>query len=128
MFGPPTQLGTGDAPRTQNRGRTMAEPHVTLARDSLNPVEEKLRGPLQDQLTSALRAATEKTQHTYAGESVDEVVATLLSRTRAGLHPDIAAGFHPDPAQLRQVAESIVAAANTHDLHNLRTGSISQAE
>ena len=98
----------------------MAEPHVTLAGNTLHPVEEKLRGPLQDQLTSALRAATEKTQHTYAGETVDEVTATLLDRTKAALHPDIAAAFRPDPAQLRQVAESIVAAADTHDLRSQR--------
>lgn len=96
----------------------MAEPHVTLAGNTLNPVEEKLRGPLQDQLTSALRAATEQTQHTYAGESVDEVTATLLERTKAGLHRDIAEGFHPDPAQLRHVAESIVSGADTRDLRD----------
>ena len=70
---------------------------------------EPLRGPLEDQLTSALRAATDKTQEMYAGESVDEVTEQLLSRTRDGLHPDIAAGFHPDHDQLRRVAAKIVA-------------------
>ncbi|WP_433303124.1 hypothetical protein ACQP2F_11145 [Actinoplanes sp. CA-030573] len=94
----------------------MAEPQVTLDPKSLNPVEDKLRGPLQDQLTSALRAATEKTRHTYAGESVDEVTDTLLRRTKSGLHHDIADGFRPDPSQLRHVAESIVAEADTRDL------------
>jgi hypothetical protein len=89
----------------------MAEPQISLDANTLNPVEEKLRGPLEDQLTSALRAATEQTQHSYAGESVDEVTATLLERTRSGLHPDIAEGFHPDPVQLRHVAETIVANA-----------------
>ncbi|HEY0001493.1 MAG TPA: hypothetical protein VGB74_13635 [Actinoplanes sp.] len=87
----------------------MAEPQVTLDPNSLNPVEEKLRGPLEDQLTSALQAAAEKTRHTYAGESVDQVTGLLLQRTRDGLHPDIAAGFHPDPTQLRHVAEDIIA-------------------
>jgi hypothetical protein len=87
----------------------MTEPQVTLDSNSLNPVEEKLRGPLEEQLTSALQAATEKTRHGYAGESVDQVTMLLLERTRSGLHPDIAEGFHPDPAQLRQVAEAIVA-------------------
>jgi hypothetical protein len=94
----------------------MAEPQVTLDPASLNPVEEKLRGPLQEQLTSALRAATDKTKLTYAGEPVDEVAAALLRRTRSALHHDIADGFHPDPAQLRQVAETIVAEADTRDL------------
>jgi len=89
----------------------MTEPQVTLDSDSLNPVEEKLRGPLQEQLTSALRAATDKTRQEYAGEPVDEVAAALLERTRSALHQDIADGFHPDPAQLRQVAETIVAEA-----------------
>ncbi|XVU27672.1 hypothetical protein ACQPZJ_11735 [Actinoplanes sp. CA-054009] len=87
----------------------MAEPQVTLDPQSLNPVEEKLRGPLEDQLTSALQAATDRIRHEYAGQSVDEVTAMLLDGTRAGLHPDIAAGFHPDHYQLRQVAEAIVA-------------------
>jgi hypothetical protein len=87
----------------------MAEPQISLDPQSLNPVEEKLRAPLEDQLTSALRAATDKTRDAYAGESVDEVVEMLLERTKAALHPDIAAGLHPDPGQLRQVAEAVVA-------------------
>jgi hypothetical protein len=87
----------------------MAEPQVTLDPQSLNAVEEKLRGPLESQLTSALQAATEKTRHEYAGESVEQVTGQLLERTKSGLHPDIAAGFEPDPAQLRHVAEAIVA-------------------
>jgi hypothetical protein len=86
----------------------MAEPQVTLDSQSLNPVEEKLRGPLEEQLSSALQAATEKIRHEYAGETVDQVTAMLLAGTRAGLHHDIAAGFHPDSYQLRQVAEAIV--------------------
>ena len=94
----------------------MAEPQVTLDSASLNPVEDKLRGPLEEQLTSALRAATEKTRHEYAGETIDEVMDALLRRTKSALHPDIAEGFHPDPAQLRQVAETIVAEAETRDL------------
>jgi hypothetical protein len=94
----------------------MTEPQVTLDPTSLNPVEDKLRGPLEEQLTSALRAATERTRHTYAGEPVDEVATTLLERAREALHPDIADGFHPDPAQLRHVAETIVADADTRDI------------
>jgi hypothetical protein len=87
----------------------MAEPQVTLDPQSLNQVEEKLRGPLEEQLSSALQAATERIRHEYAGESADQVTAMLLAGTRAGLHPDIAAGFRPDSYQLRQVAEAIVA-------------------
>ncbi|MBM2615556.1 hypothetical protein JIG36_08255 [Actinoplanes sp. LDG1-06] len=87
----------------------MAEPQVTLDPRSLNVVEQKLRGPLEDQLTSALQAATEKIRHSYAGESVDEVAAQLVERTKAGLHHDIADGFTPDPVQMRRVAEAIVA-------------------
>jgi len=98
----------------------MAEPQVTLDATSLNPVEEKLRGPLQEQLTSALRAAADTTRQAYAGESVDEVAAALLQRTKAGLHQDIADAFHPNPAELRRVAEAIVAEADTGDLRRLR--------
>ncbi|XVV14887.1 hypothetical protein ACQP2X_11300 [Actinoplanes sp. CA-131856] len=87
----------------------MAEPQVTLDPQSLNPVEEKLREPLEEQLTSALQVATDKLRHEYAGQSVDELTAVLLDETRSHLHPDIAAGFHPDHYQLRQVAEAIAA-------------------
>ncbi|MBL7255391.1 hypothetical protein [Paractinoplanes lichenicola] len=86
----------------------MAEPQVTLDPRTLNVVEQKLRGPLEEQLTSALQAATDKTRHSYAGESVEQVTTQLFERTKDGLHPDIAAGFHPDHAQLRRVAEAIV--------------------
>jgi hypothetical protein len=86
-----------------------AEPQVTLDPRTLNPVEEKLRGPLEEQLTSALQAATEKVRHAYAGESVEEVTRQLFEGTKAGLHPDIAAGFQPDHEQLRRVAEAVVA-------------------
>jgi len=86
----------------------MTEPHVTLDTASLTPVEEKLRGPLEDQLTSAMRAAADKITHEYAGEPVDAVTVMLLEQTRAGLHPDIAAGFTPDQDELRRVAEAIV--------------------
>jgi hypothetical protein len=87
----------------------MAEPQISLDPQSLSPVEEKLRGPLESQLTSALQAATEKIQHEYAGQTVDQVTEMLFEGTKSGLHPDIAAGFHPDYLQLRQVAEAIVA-------------------
>ncbi|BCY06843.1 hypothetical protein [Actinoplanes sp. L3-i22] len=86
----------------------MAEPHVTLDPQTLTPVEEKLRGPLEDQLSSALQAATVKIRQRYAGENVEQVTTMLLDQAKAGLHPDIAAGFHPDHEQLRHVAEEIV--------------------
>ncbi|BFU45565.1 hypothetical protein [Krasilnikovia sp. MM14-A1004] len=89
----------------------MREPQITLDPASLNPVEEKLRSPLEDQLTSALRAATEEVTAEYAGQSVTAVTTMLLERTRAALHPDIAAGFEPNLDELRQVAEAIVRAA-----------------
>ncbi|MEU4236304.1 hypothetical protein [Actinoplanes sp. NPDC026619] len=94
----------------------MSDPQVTLDPSHLHGVEAKLRGPLEEQLTSALQAATEKTKQTYAGEDIDQVTATILERTKAGLHHDIADGFHPDPDQLRHVAENIVAGADTRDL------------
>jgi hypothetical protein len=86
----------------------MAEPHVTLRQPDLGPVPEKLREPLEEQLSSALQRATETVAAGYRGEPVEEVAARLVDETRAGLHPDIADGFRPDPAQIRQVAEEIV--------------------
>jgi hypothetical protein len=86
----------------------MAEPQVTLDPHGSSPVEDKLRDALEDQLTSALRAATDRVAARYAGEPVDVVYAKLLHETRAGLHPDIAAGFRPDRDELLQVADAIV--------------------
>jgi hypothetical protein len=84
------------------------EPQVSLDPQSLSPVEEKLRGPLEDQLTSALQAATDKVRSGYAGEPADQVTAELLAKTKAGLHHDIADGWVPNQSQLRHVAESII--------------------
>jgi hypothetical protein len=86
----------------------MSEPHVTLDPENLGPVERKLREPLEEQLSSALQAATQRVHEEYRGEPVDEVCARLLDETRAGLHPDVAAGFQPDLEQLRLVAAAIV--------------------
>lgn len=86
----------------------MSEPHVTLDPSGLDPVQQKLRGPLEEQLTSALQAATERVRATYAGEPVEEVCGRLLDETRAGLHPDIAAGFNPDMNEFCRVAVAIV--------------------
>ena len=91
----------------------MDEPHVSLDPSTLSPVERKLQGPLEDQLTSALAAATDKIRQRYAGEPVSQVEADLLADTRAGLHPDIAAAWSPDRAELRRVAESIVASSSS---------------
>jgi hypothetical protein len=86
----------------------MSEPHVTLDPDSLGPVGRKLREPLEDQLSSALQAAAHRVKDGYAGESVDEIQARLIEETRAGLHPDVAAAFQPDPAEIRRLAGAIV--------------------
>ncbi|SCE93895.1 hypothetical protein GA0074695_2297 [Micromonospora viridifaciens] len=86
----------------------MSEPHVTLDPSGLDRVQRKLRRPLEDQLTSALQAATERVRESYAGEPVEEVCRRLLEETRAGLHPDIAAGFQPDMDEFCRVAVAIV--------------------
>jgi len=87
----------------------MAEPHVTLSQPDLDPVPEKLREPLEEQLSSALQRATEVVSRGYErdGGSVDEVAERLLVQTREALHPDIAAGFQPDRTELRRIAEEI---------------------
>lgn len=89
----------------------MVEPQVNLDPQSLSPVERKLQGPLEDQLSSALAAATDKISERYAGENVDQLTEQLLAETRTHLHPDIAAGFQPDQAELRRVAEAIITRA-----------------
>ncbi|WP_019868701.1 hypothetical protein [Salinispora oceanensis] len=84
----------------------MSEPHVTL--EPRDPVQKKLRGPLEEQLTSALQAATDRVRESYDGEPVEQVCQRLLDETRAGLHPDIAAGFQPDMDEFCRVAVAIV--------------------
>ncbi|MFK3985636.1 hypothetical protein ACI2K4_35395 [Micromonospora sp. NPDC050397] len=86
----------------------MSEPHVTLDPSGLSPALESLRGPLEEQLSSALRAATERVRAGYAGEPVEEVCRRLLAETRGGLHPDIAEGFTPDMDEFCRVAVAIV--------------------
>jgi hypothetical protein len=86
----------------------MAEPHVALDQPDLGPVPEKLRGPLEEQLSSALQRAIEIVSGDYHGESVDDVAARVLRETRSALHPDIADAFAPEPGQIRRVAEVIV--------------------
>jgi hypothetical protein len=86
----------------------MAEPHVTLDQSQLTPPAQKLRGPLEDQLSSALQLATERVRADYHGESVEEVCRRLLAETRSALHPDIADAFQPGDGELRRVADQIV--------------------
>jgi hypothetical protein len=86
----------------------MAEPHVTLDPDQLDPVQRKLRGPLEEQLSSALRAAADRVRADYDGQAVEFVCQRLLDETRDGLHPDIAAGWQPDMNEFCRVAVAIV--------------------
>lgn len=86
----------------------MSEPHVSLDPRGLTPAQEKLREPLEEQLTSALQAAVERIRADYHGETLDIVRQRLLDETRDGLHPDIAARFRPDMDELTEVAAAIV--------------------
>jgi hypothetical protein len=81
---------------------------VTLDPAALPPPQRKLHAALEEQLTSALRVAADRVTADYAGEPVEEVCRRLLDETRKGLHPDVAAGWQPDQAELCRVAEAIV--------------------
>ena len=85
----------------------MAEPRIKLDPDTSLGSIEKLREPLEDQLSSALQNAVHKVDDHYQGESVDEVQEQLLEATKAGLHPDVAEAFSPNQEQLREVAADI---------------------
>jgi hypothetical protein len=85
----------------------MVKPRVRLDATSLGSVE-KLRGPLEDQLTSALDVAVDKVDEHYEGEDVEQVTEQLVEETKAGLHADVAAAIAPDESQLRSVATKIV--------------------
>jgi hypothetical protein len=86
----------------------MTEMHVSLDTGDLSAVERKLQEPLEAQLTSALEAAANRVAEQYDGQGEDEVVSWIMRETREGLHPDIAEGFQPDEAKLRQVAQAVM--------------------
>lgn len=90
----------------------MVEPHVSLDDSTLGPAARRLKEPLEAQLSSALQVAAKDVEQHYDGEPVGEVSEQLLEGTRDGLHPDIAAAFQPDDAELRRVAEVIVEGAD----------------
>jgi hypothetical protein len=94
--------------RRETEEAAMSEPHVSVDPSGLSPAQQRLRGPLEEQLTSALRVAAERISAEYAGEPVETVCRRLLDETRAGLHPDIAAGFEPDMDEFRRVALAII--------------------
>ena len=85
----------------------MEKPRAHLDPASLGSVEN-LRGPLEDQVTSAMDRAVDKVEEHYQGEGVDEVAQQLMEQTKAGLHPDIAEAIGPDQAQMRSVAADLV--------------------
>jgi hypothetical protein len=80
-----------------------ADAHVTLHTEP-GTIENELHDPLEEQLTSALRAAVDRLAGTVTGQPVDQVYDELVRATGDGLHPDIAAHFEPDEAELRRVA------------------------
>ncbi|GAA0744704.1 hypothetical protein Drose_37335 [Dactylosporangium roseum] len=91
----------------------MQELHVSLDPAELDPATQKLREPLEAQLSSALQRAAETIERDYHGESVAEVSRRLLDVARSSLHPDIATGFQPDERELRQAAQAVVNAARS---------------
>ena len=86
----------------------MQEVHVSIDPDGADPAVRRLQEPLEAQLTSALqRAAAEVAQDGHGG-SLDDVVRRLAAAAKAHLHPDIAAAWQPDDAELRRAAEAIM--------------------
>jgi hypothetical protein len=86
----------------------IVDPQVHIDPETSLGSAENLRGPLEQQLTSALQAAVKKVDGDYHGEGVQDVADELLAGTKHGLHSDIAEGFAPDQVQLRSVAAEIV--------------------
>jgi hypothetical protein len=93
---------------------TVPEPHVTLDPSTLPPEQRKLHAALEDQLTSALRAAAERVAADNAGQPMEDLCARLEAETRRGLHPDVAAGWLPDREELCRVAEAIIRGERAH--------------
>ncbi|WP_327007433.1 hypothetical protein OHA72_09300 [Dactylosporangium sp. NBC_01737] len=89
----------------------MQELHVSLDDAQLSPAAQKLQEPLEAQLSSALQWAAEQVAQDYHAESAAEVGARLLETARSSLHPDIAAAFQPDPAELDRAARAVIDAA-----------------
>ena len=91
----------------------MQELHVSLDDAQLGPAAQKLQEPLEAQLSSALQRAAELMEQDYHGEPAAEVGARLLEIAKSSLHPDIAAAFQPDPAELDRAARAVIEAAKT---------------
>ena len=84
------------------------DPAVHLSADTSLGEAEKLRGALEDQLTSALANAVDKVDGDYHNESEHNVMEELMASTKDSLHPDIAEALTLDETQLRSVAAEIV--------------------
>lgn len=84
-------------------GAAASDAHVTL-RTEPGTIEDELHDPLEEQLTSALRAAVDRLAGNVTGQPVEQVYEELVRATGDGLHPDIAARFEPDEAELRRIA------------------------
>ncbi|HEY3501873.1 MAG TPA: hypothetical protein VGN37_03665 [Actinocatenispora sp.] len=81
----------------------MEEPEIVV-RAEPGTIEDRLRDPLEKQLTSALRAAIHRLADDVVGMDVAEVVDWLVAETRDGLHPDIAARFEPSRYEMAAIA------------------------
>ncbi len=95
-----------DAPTPRADEASESEPSITL-RTEPGTIEDDLRGPLEEQLTSALQAAISRLTDEAKGLSVDEVYEKLRAGISDGLHPDIAARFSPNEAELRAIATQL---------------------
>ncbi|WFE28009.1 hypothetical protein O7623_02030 [Solwaraspora sp. WMMD791] len=91
-----------------SESQVVPQPQVKLDPASLPAPTRHLHDPLEKQLTSAVRLASERVRERYAGEPEQQVCRSLLEETRAALHPDIAASFQPDMAQFCRLAAAIV--------------------
>ncbi|WP_380115036.1 hypothetical protein [Dactylosporangium cerinum] len=84
---------------------------MSLDDAQLSTAAQKLHEPLEAQLSSALQRAAELVEQDYHGESATEVGARLLEIAKSSLHPDIAAAFQPDPAELDRAARAVIEAS-----------------
>lgn len=84
----------------------MEEPEITV-RTEPGTVEDRLHDSLEQQLTSALRAAIHRLDGTVVGMDVPAVRERLVEETRAGLHPDIAARFEPSRYEMTAIAAQL---------------------
>lgn len=68
----------------------------------------QVKANVGDQVNQDANVAIQRVRRRYAGESVDEVYRAIVDEIRHELGPDLAPGYRPNEARLRELSQAIV--------------------